>query len=130
MNRMFESIEEKFGSMYGVNVLSRDPWVVTFDDFLTDSEAKALISTVNNWERSTDTGSSNEFGETGILLYCSVLYSIHLYCIPLFSVLFYLILFISFLFYFSLLSYQTLSDEFIYFGLLSLKPQCNHRVSL
>ena len=66
MNRMFESIVEKFGSTYEVNVLSRDPWVVTFDNFLTDSEAKALISTVSTWERSTDTGTSNEFGETGI----------------------------------------------------------------
>lgn len=56
---------EKFGSTYDVNVLSRDPWVVTFDNFLTDSEAKALISTVSRWERSTDTGTSNEFGETG-----------------------------------------------------------------
>jgi hypothetical protein len=65
MNKMFSSIVEKFGSTYDVNVLSTDPWVVTFDNFLTDPEAKALIQTVSKWERSTDTGTSNEFGETG-----------------------------------------------------------------
>ena len=65
MNKMFESIVERFGSTYDINVLSTDPWVVTFDNFLTDAEAKALITTVNHWERSTDTGTSNEFGETG-----------------------------------------------------------------
>ena len=65
MNKMFGNIVEKFGSTYEITVLSTDPWVVTFDNFLTDSEAKALISTVSTWERSTDTGSSNEFGETG-----------------------------------------------------------------
>ena len=65
MNKMFSNIVENFGSVYDVNVLSTDPWVVTFDNFLTDSEAVALIQTVNKWERSTDTGTSNEFGETG-----------------------------------------------------------------
>ena len=44
-------------------VLSRDPWVVTFDNFLSDAEAKALISNVDQWEQSTDTGDTNEFGE-------------------------------------------------------------------
>lgn len=65
MNRMFEGIVDRFSSVYDINVLSTDPWVVTFDNFLTDPEAKALISTVSQWERSTDTGTSNEFGETG-----------------------------------------------------------------
>ena len=30
--------------------------VVTFDNFLTDVEAKSLINTVEYWEASTDTG--------------------------------------------------------------------------
>jgi hypothetical protein len=68
MNKMFSSIVERFGSVYDINVLSTDPWVVTFDNFLTDSEAKALISTVDTWERSTDTGTTNDFGETGNIL--------------------------------------------------------------
>jgi hypothetical protein len=42
--------------------------VVTFDNFLAPGEAKALISTVKKWERSTDSGLTNEFGETGRIL--------------------------------------------------------------
>jgi len=68
MNAMFESIVTRFGDVYEIEVLSMDPWIVTFDNFLTADEAKALISTVKSWERSTDTGSTNEFGETGRIL--------------------------------------------------------------
>jgi hypothetical protein len=39
--------------------------VVTFEDFLTKEEADALISTQTKWERSTDTGTANAFGEVG-----------------------------------------------------------------
>jgi hypothetical protein len=60
LNAMFESIEERFAGQYGIQVLSRDPWVVVFDNFLTDAEARALISNVNEWEQSTDTGATNE----------------------------------------------------------------------
>ncbi|KAJ1403180.1 hypothetical protein B484DRAFT_475823 [Ochromonadaceae sp. CCMP2298] len=49
-------------------VLSTAPWVVTLDNFLTDAEADAIISTQDQWERSTDTGSTNEMGETGRIL--------------------------------------------------------------
>ena len=69
MEAMFKEIEGKFGDRYDVTVLSTEPWVVTFDNFLTDIEITELISSVNgNWERSTDTGSQNEFGETGRVL--------------------------------------------------------------
>jgi hypothetical protein len=69
MNAMFSSIQKVYGNKYNINVLSTDPWVVTFDNFLTDREINALITSVNgNWERSTDTGTSNEFGETGRVL--------------------------------------------------------------
>ena len=69
MDNMFSEIETKFGDRYGVNVLSTSPWVVTFDNFLTDIEITELIRSVNNnWERSTDTGTQNEFGETGRIL--------------------------------------------------------------
>jgi prolyl 4-hydroxylase len=66
MGNMFSSISERFGDRYDINVLSTSPWVVTFDNFLTDEEAEALISTVEGtWEHSTDTGAVNAFGETG-----------------------------------------------------------------
>ena len=68
MKAMFEGIVDKFGSRYDITVLSTDPYVVTFDNFLSSAEAKALISTVKKWERSTDTGSANEFGEVGRIL--------------------------------------------------------------
>lgn len=68
MLNMFESIERNFGEKYKVSVLSREPWVVVFDDFMTREEADAIISTQTKWERSTDTGSTNAFGETGRVL--------------------------------------------------------------
>ena len=69
MNDMFLSIPTIFGERYGVTVVSTDPFVVTFDNFMTDAEVDALITTVEGgWERSTDTGVSNEFGETGRVL--------------------------------------------------------------
>lgn len=68
MDKMFENIQTKFGSRYGVNVISTAPWVVTFDNFLSDKEIKALIKTQKKWERSTDSGQSNEYGETGRVL--------------------------------------------------------------
>jgi len=66
MDNMFESIERDFGDKYGINIISRSPWIVTFDNFMTDIEVGALIQTVEGtWERSTDTGKVNEYGETG-----------------------------------------------------------------
>eukprot|EP00596_Hydrurales_sp_CCMP1899_P005889 CAMPEP_0119049508 /NCGR_PEP_ID=MMETSP1177-20130426/65056_1 /TAXON_ID=2985 /ORGANISM="Ochromonas sp, Strain CCMP1899" /LENGTH=228 /DNA_ID=CAMNT_0007026839 /DNA_START=506 /DNA_END=1192 /DNA_ORIENTATION=+ len=66
---MFGSIKSRFDNRYGVTIHSEDPWVVTFDHFLTDSEVHALIATnEHSWERSTDTGSANEYGETGRVL--------------------------------------------------------------
>ena len=60
LNSMFANIAVEFPH-YGISVLSTSPWIVTFDNFLTDEEADALISTnEGNWERSTDTGSVNE----------------------------------------------------------------------
>jgi hypothetical protein len=68
LGAMFESIQSSFGERYQIEVLSRSPWVVTLDGFLTGVEAQALISTVKKWERSTDSGQTNEYGETGRIL--------------------------------------------------------------
>jgi len=60
LNWMFANIAEEFPH-YGITVISQSPWIVTFDNFLTDEETDALIATnEGNWERSTDTGSVNE----------------------------------------------------------------------
>jgi prolyl 4-hydroxylase len=68
MNKMFERVEEQFGDKYGITVVSTSPWIVTFENFLTDKEIDALIATNQQWERSTDTGDVNAFGETGRVL--------------------------------------------------------------
>lgn len=68
MGRMFSTIHERFNDRYGVTVHSQSPWVVTFDNFVTDEEADALIAQQKKFERSTDTGSMNEYGETGRVL--------------------------------------------------------------
>ena len=68
MELMFSGIKEKYDALYGVDVISTSPWVVTFDHFLTNEEADALISTQKKWERSTDSGKMNEFGEVGRVL--------------------------------------------------------------
>jgi hypothetical protein len=66
MDDMFSSIVRDFSDRYGITVLSTDPWLVRFDNFLFDEEIAAILESVEgNWERSTDTGKSNEFGETG-----------------------------------------------------------------
>lgn len=65
---MFQDITVRFGHIYPINVISTDPWVVTFDNFVSDEEGEALISTIERWERSTDSGLTNEFGETGRIL--------------------------------------------------------------
>jgi prolyl 4-hydroxylase len=66
MDVMFRSIPSLFGHLYEVEVLSESPWVVVLHNFVNDDEIEAILQSVaGNWERSTDTGSMNEFGETG-----------------------------------------------------------------
>lgn len=67
MDKMFNRIITDFKE-YEVKVLSESPWVLTFENFLSDVEIDAILSTVDGWERSTDTGATNEFGETGRML--------------------------------------------------------------
>ncbi len=41
------------------------PWILTFDNFLSDEEIETLIASVSDWQRSTDTGAYNATtGET------------------------------------------------------------------
>jgi prolyl 4-hydroxylase len=62
LDKIFEKIIAENGTYGSVTVHSTSPWLVTFDDFMTDDEANAIISVVDNWERSTDTGQMNEHG--------------------------------------------------------------------
>uniref|UniRef100_A0A7S2WFP1 Fe2OG dioxygenase domain-containing protein n=1 Tax=Rhizochromulina marina TaxID=1034831 RepID=A0A7S2WFP1_9STRA len=62
LSSMFQRIFEDFGSLEPA-LVHEDPWIVTFDNFLNASEADALYHSVDNFVRSTDTGSYNKFGE-------------------------------------------------------------------
>ena len=79
LTTMFENIIEKYSSIYNVTVLSRDPWVVTFDNFMTDTEIDALLSTASSngqsWERSTDTGNLHAYSYSHLYSYCTLIYS-------------------------------------------------------
>ena len=59
LNKMFERLaNEPYLSKYDVNVLSRDPWVITMDNVLTAEEAGILIELGANegYVRSSDVG--------------------------------------------------------------------------
>lgn len=68
MHNMFSNIIPRFGHRYEIKQVSNDPYVFIFENFVSDDEADALIKSVSYWERSTDTGSMNEFGESGRVL--------------------------------------------------------------
>jgi len=68
MAKMFGNIEAEYGERYGVTIHSTSPWVVTFENFMTEEETDAIINVVTKWERSTDTGQTNKYGETGRVL--------------------------------------------------------------
>ncbi|RYH18249.1 hypothetical protein EON65_27460 [archaeon] len=66
MHDMFSTIQERLGHKYEIEVLSLSPYVVSFNNFISDDEANAILAAVQeDWERSTDSGKENEFGETG-----------------------------------------------------------------
>lgn len=68
LDKMFRAVSQRFGKKYSIKVLSESPWVVLFENFVSEEEGKALVSTIPRFERSTDTGSMNEYGETGRIL--------------------------------------------------------------
>jgi hypothetical protein len=64
MQAMFKGISKAYKKKYGVKIISKDPWIVTFENFLSDEEVNALIETVSDeWERSTNTGEMNEVND-------------------------------------------------------------------
>ncbi|RYG69402.1 hypothetical protein EON64_02825 [archaeon] len=66
MQHMFEQIVDRFSHKYPVTVLSTSPYLVIFDNFTTPAEGDALVALPPRWERSTDTGTMNEYGESGM----------------------------------------------------------------
>jgi len=63
LDQVFSSLVAKYHRRYEVNVISTSPWIVAFENFLTDIEINALLISVDKWERSRDSGVINAFGE-------------------------------------------------------------------
>jgi len=64
IDELFKNLKTKYPE-YGVEILSEDPWVATFDTFTTDEEIAAILETTEgDFERSTDQGSTDS--DTGV----------------------------------------------------------------
>ena len=74
--KVFEDIEPKFGHLYDVTYLSRDPYVITLDNFLTDEEINGLLGSVGKWydiqseEYATTFSRFTGPGRTGNISWC------------------------------------------------------------
>mmetsp|Transcript_26531 Transcript_26531/g.58115 ORF Transcript_26531/g.58115 Transcript_26531/m.58115 type:complete len:472 (+) Transcript_26531:92-1507(+) len=71
LNAMFEHlISEPIASKYPVTILSRDPWVITLDDVVSEEEAEKLVQlgAVKGYERSQDVGKRNADGTYGAIV--------------------------------------------------------------
>ena len=68
LDKMFEHlISDEIASKYPVTILSRDPWVVTLDDVVSEEEAERLIGlgAKQGYERSEDVGALQPDGSYG-----------------------------------------------------------------
>ncbi len=53
LDRVLSSIPSNFSGIFGeINVLSTSPWVLTIDNFLTESEMTALLTFASDWNLS------------------------------------------------------------------------------
>jgi len=68
LTNMFNGLTSRFREKYNVQIHLKDPFIATFDNFINDQEIEALINSIRKWERSTDQGQMNEYGEQGRLL--------------------------------------------------------------
>jgi hypothetical protein len=66
LNKLFNKIVDNFSNTYDITVLSKDPWVITFDNFLTDEEVAGFLVATNNsidtWSKSVEFTGSDSFG--------------------------------------------------------------------
>jgi len=71
LNAMFERlISEPIASKYPVTILSKDPWVVTLDDVISEEEALQMIELggLRGYERSEDVGAKKADGTYGAVV--------------------------------------------------------------
>ncbi|CAJ1334382.1 unnamed protein product, partial [Effrenium voratum] len=63
MNQMFRDIVSRAKKYsYNITVLSKSPWIVTFDNFVSEAEIADMLSNVKEFQRSSDQGEYDEFG--------------------------------------------------------------------
>lgn len=48
IDELFENILNEYELKYNIHVYSMSPWIISFDNFMTDTETKALISVSQN----------------------------------------------------------------------------------
>lgn len=66
LDKMFSNLKSQLADKYGsVKVVSTSPYVIIVDDFVTEDEGRDLVGGITTWERSTDAGEMNEYGESG-----------------------------------------------------------------
>jgi len=71
LNAMFEHlISEPIASKYPVTIYSRDPWVITLDDVVSEEEALRLIELggIEGYKRSEDVGAKKADGSYGSIV--------------------------------------------------------------
>lgn len=63
----YKLISEPYKSLYNVEILSAEPWVITMDNFISKEEAERMIElgAVRGYERSKDVGSKQADGSYG-----------------------------------------------------------------
>ncbi len=67
LETVFSSLKSRLeaSNRFGpVKILSNSPWIVMVDDFVSSDECSDLIAGITSWERSTDAGEMNDFGES------------------------------------------------------------------
>ena len=66
LDKLFNKIVDNFSNTYDITVLSSDPWVITFDNFLTREEVdgfmQATDNSVDTWSKSVEFTGSDSFG--------------------------------------------------------------------
>ena len=65
INKVYRRIatDPELNAKYNITVMSRDPWIVTLDNFITDEESAALIKTLDGkFERSSSVGKKVDAG--------------------------------------------------------------------
>lgn len=76
----FERLFTSLVDIHGFHVLSKDPWLVEIENFLSEEEINTLLNQANQWESSHESGEISNTGE-GSKIYNSARTSSSFWCI-------------------------------------------------